>query len=190
MSASAVSERWTAASTVRLMTVGDLAGHMFLVVRRVLKRIEAAEPAGAAGGEPAWKWLRVVDAADLSRPEHRAVRDDASHIARWGPDQVAAACLARIETIDELLAVRVPETVSIGTRRLPFTYYLATRIVELLVHTDDLAVSIGQDCQPPPAATGIALRLLLAAARGEHGDQPVLRALSRAERAKGDISVF
>jgi hypothetical protein len=189
----AVRERWLAPSAVRLMSVGDLASHMFLIVRRVQKHIEAfnAECTDSdAVSDPTWTWLRIEDPEDLSLPENRAVRDDASRIAQWGPDQVATAYLARLENIGTLLADAVPPVVTIGGRRLPFGFYLETRIVELLVHADDLAVSVGEDAEPPPAASGIALRMLIAGVRGLHGDKAVLRVFTRAERAKGNISVF
>jgi uncharacterized protein (TIGR03083 family) len=66
---------------------------------------------------------------------------------------------------------------------------LRSRVVELVVHGDDLAVSVGLDAPPPPeAAAAVAIDFLLAVARAAHGDLAVVRALARRERA--DAAVF
>ena len=44
--------------------------------------------------------------------------------------------------------------------------YLGTRLVELCVHVDDLAVSLGEPAPPlPEEATGLAVRILVDVAR-------------------------
>jgi hypothetical protein len=65
------------------MTVGSVAGHMFLVVRRVDQHLDEwdtkMEHAPAmAGGLPraAYSWIRVDQADDLGRADHRVVRSD------------------------------------------------------------------------------------------------------------------
>ena len=64
-----------------------------------------------------------------------------------------------------------------------FADYLRSRLVEVLVHTDDLATSVGIDAgPPPPSAVDVALAFLLEAARRDHGDLAVLRAFTRCER--------
>jgi hypothetical protein len=61
--------------------------------------------------------------------------------------------------------------------------YLRTRVVELVVHADDLAASIGVELVPPqPATCRVAIDVLVDAARIRHGDMAVLRALARRER--------
>src|SRR5207249_11886393 len=67
--------------------------------------------------------------------------------------------------------------------------YLATRLVELTVHADDLAVSVGvEPPRLPFLATTIAIETLVAVARHRHGDIAVLRALAR--RARDDIDAL
>jgi hypothetical protein len=62
--------------------------------------------------------------------------------------------------------------------------FVGTRIVELVVHTDDLAVSVGvEPPEPSEGAASVALAAMLAAARSNSGDLAVLRALARRERA-------
>lgn len=60
--------------------------------------------------------------------------------------------------------------------------YLQTRCVELAVHIEDLALSVGADVRAPEAAVAVAAELLFAAARQRHGDGEVLHALARRER--------
>ena len=61
--------------------------------------------------------------------------------------------------------------------------YLVTRLIELVVHGDDLAASLA--VTPPPLnapATGLVIATLVEVARIRHGDPAVLRALTRRER--------
>jgi hypothetical protein len=61
--------------------------------------------------------------------------------------------------------------------------YLGTRLVELCVHVDDLAVSGGEPAPSlPEGATGRAVEILVDVARLRQGDPGVLRALTRRER--------
>lgn len=70
--------------------------------------------------------------------------------------------------------------------------FLRTRVVELVVHGDDLAASVALD--PVPASTettSVAMEVLLHTARAAHGDLAVIRALARKERtAAGVFPVF
>ena len=66
--------------------------------------------------------------------------------------------------------------------------FLPTRILELVVHGDDLATSVGIDAPLPENAATVAIDLMMAVARTGHGDLAVVRALARRERA--DSSVF
>jgi hypothetical protein len=185
---------WSEPSVLAHMTVGDVAGHLFLVVRRVGKRAEGSPPAtGAPRGLDSvqgWTWIRVDRPQDLERPEHQQVRADADHVARWGWESVRDAYRARTEQVSELLRRdRLPD-VSAGSHSLSFSAYLATRVVEVLVHADDLGCSVGQPGSPPAAALDIAIQTLFGAARSALGDVPVLRALSRRERGPDNLSVF
>ena len=61
--------------------------------------------------------------------------------------------------------------------------YLETRIVELVIHLDDLAASVGRT--PPrvsPEAESLVLRTLVEMATARHGASVMIRALARRER--------
>jgi len=65
--------------------------------------------------------------------------------------------------------------------------YLPTRIVEIVVHADDLAVSVGAPPVPFPAdVVDVVVDVLVRTARVTHGDLAVVRALSRRERDAAD----
>ncbi|MGH9038437.1 MAG: hypothetical protein ACRD0O_21990, partial [Acidimicrobiia bacterium] len=67
---------------------------------------------------------------------------------------------------------------------IPRDEFIRTRIVELVVHGDDLAASIGVKAwQPTVDAAGLTIDVLIAVARQIHGDVEVIRALCRRERS-------
>jgi hypothetical protein len=64
-------------------------------------------------------------------------------------------------------------------------------MLEIVIHIDDLAVSV--QVKPPPLpdeATATVLALLTSLAARRHGTAAVLRALSRQERAPATIAAF
>jgi hypothetical protein len=192
-----VGAAWQQPSAVDLMTVGALVGHLFLVVRRVGIRAEAASAysagsGSAAGSEPltGWTWLRVEGAEDLDQPVHRQVRDDAGIVSEWGWAAVRDAYSERVGLVEVLLRRSRLASVEVGATSLPFSAYLATRVVELLVHADDLACSVGLSSPEPAAGMDVAIVTMVEAARSIHGDLAVLRCLTRSERTTGRISVF
>ena len=57
--------------------------------------------------------------------------------------------------------------------------YTETRIVELVIHADDLALSVGAQPEPPPSdAATIAIDFLVRSVRYRAGDGATLRALA------------
>lgn len=176
---------WDRPSSLPRMTVGDVAGHAFLVLRRVVKHVdEAVEPvAPEAPRRRGWAYPRVDTEADLDVDVHVMVRDDGHHVAEWGWADVVGACRDRVATLERWLPDGAPDHAMLGGVAVPFADYLASRVVELLVHADDLATSVGIDLpEPPTPAVDLALATLLRASRDAHGDFAVLRAFTRRER--------
>jgi hypothetical protein len=69
--------------------------------------------------------------------------------------------------------------------------YLVTRLVEMVVHLDDLAHSIGEDLPAPPgAAIDLTLATLFEMAVARNGPDAMMRALSRTERVAGFPRAF
>lgn len=173
------------------MAVGDVAGHVFLVVRRVGKHLDRPSPPAGPAAMAEFSYPRIDDPRDLDLDLHRQVRDDGHHVAGWGWSDVTRALDTRVDTVVVGLA-DAPGAVTIGGRSVAFSHYLATRVVELLVHADDIATSVTLDPGPMPAvAAEVALETVLDAARQTHGDLAVLRAFTRRERApEGGPSIY
>jgi hypothetical protein len=69
--------------------------------------------------------------------------------------------------------------------------YLRSRILEIVVHSDDLAVSVGvEPPQWPEEVVAPVLGVLTTLAVRKHGVAAVLRTLARAERAPASIAAI
>lgn len=187
-----LAERWDSESVLEDFSVRGLAGH--LIARTggaVLDYLDAAPPVDATPVEAAGYYATVLPRMD--KAENEMVRARGEEAAPDGPE----ALLARYDKALEGLSVLATEP----DARLVTVYggvvmhlddYLVTRICEILIHADDLALSL--DVEPvrfPQAAWDLALEHLLAVARLTHGDRAVLMGFSRRERdAVGALRVF
>jgi hypothetical protein len=122
---------------------------------------------------------------DINADLHRAVRQRGVEAAPGPPEKFAARWAEAADRLRARLAAEPAgrRVQAYGDLVLTLDDYLVTRFVELVVHADDLAASLGVDPPPlPAAATGLAIATLVEVARGRHGDGAVLRALARRER--------
>ena len=116
------------------------------------------------------------------------LRAGAEEVALEGQPALLESCRSARST----LAVRLPtipanravSVVRIAGGVVSLRDYLRTRVLEVVVHGDDLVASVkGCDApDPPPAAVEVCLEL----ARAQLGDRAALRAFTRAERADPD----
>lgn len=188
-----VAATWREPSALPDLAVSGLAGHLARGVLQV-QRIVDDEP---ATGSP----IPVLDhftrnvwvGAGRDDPVHVAVRERGEDTAAGGPDALADAVDASLTW----LAARLPREPSDrvielhGFWALRLDDFLLTRLVELVVHTDDLAVSVGvQTPALPDAATDLVVTLLARLSAWRHGPVPVLRSLTRHERAPSSIAAF
>ena len=187
-----VAESWDDMSVLAGMTVGALAGHLARSVLQVEWFLDGADGADRADGtevrptSAVTYYARIVDAPDPGSALNRGVRARSEESAEAGPAAVAdrtAETLGRLRT--RLPREPADRRVAILHRpgeEMLLDEYLRTRCVELAVHTDDLALSVGTGTRAPDAAAGVAVDLLVAAALERHGTHAVLRALTRRER--------
>lgn len=69
--------------------------------------------------------------------------------------------------------------------------FLVCRLLEIVVHTDDLSVSLDLSTPPfDPEVLDPVLGLMAALSQRRHGQDSVVRSLARSERATGSISAF
>lgn len=183
-----VAERWGEPSVLAGFAVSGLAGHLLRSAVVVDQYLDQAEPAGPAIG--AAEYFVASDlSADIDDELNRSIRSRGEEMARGGPADLAAeAGRAPRRLATRLDATSAGRQVAVaGGLVLTVEEYLRTRIVELVVHTDDLAASVGVASPPPdPTAAGVAIEVLVGMARLRHGDLAVLHALARRERDDAD----
>jgi len=123
---------------------------------------------------------------DLNGELHTAGRAQGERAGERGPEETVRRLGSRIgglaerlhaDDVERLLDLRpiLPAAIRLGD-------FLCTRIVELVVHGDDLAVSVGLDESPPAGAAAVTMDTLVETARTASGDVEVIRGLARAER--------
>lgn len=182
-----VADRWTHDSALRGYTVGGLAGHLARAVLVVPQYLDQPATTSGAPVDAAGYFAVVLGDHDpLTSPMHEAVRARADEAASAGAADLVervARTRSRLEAslTDEVVAGHV--TVKDG---LVMTVgdYLGTRLTELVVHVDDLAVSLDLPVPgaiPDAAFTCVAAILGRLAALRTGGIQTV-RGLARAER--------
>jgi hypothetical protein len=181
----AVARCWEKESVLPGMSVGGLAGHLARSVLQVEWFLDA-EVVGAEPVSPVRYYARLVDTSLPDSALNVGVRARGEETAAAGPAAVAEQARAAWQRLTRRLSEEPADRrVAILHRpgeEMLLDGYLQTRCVELAVHLDDLALSVGDECQTPEAALAIAVEVLFAAARDRHGDQAVLHALARRER--------
>ena len=196
----ALRTRWPDASALEGYTCGALAGHLvrsLLTVDTYLDDPVVPESTARLEQPPldaATYFDRALGDHDpFTSSMHIAVRERSAELG--GSD--AGDLYARASALRDRLRRRLPAQPSdasirvIGGLVMRVDDYLDTRIVELAVHLDDLAVSLEV---PTPAypddASRRAVAVMAELARRRRGDLAVLRALTRTERATGPISAL
>jgi hypothetical protein len=191
----AVGARWDLPSALEYYKVGGLAGHLAGQVFFVGSVIDADE----ATEQP----IDLLDYYDQA-PWITAGPDEAVHVrirtgseanATDGPEALVDRVRGAVDELRRVLpgvpADRRVHLPTWGPFSLRFDDFVRTRLMELVVHSDDLAVSVEIPTPAlPETVTGPVITLLAGIASRRHGAVPVLRALSRVERAPDSIAAF
>lgn len=190
----AVAASWDAASALPEFSVAGLAGHLarqVVAVPRVLGQpVPAGQPVTLLDHYSRVPWV----GAALDDEANAAIRRDGEVEAAGG----AAAMAARIGVVVDALRAALPAEPggrlvhpSWVSWTLTLDDFLITRMMEIAVHSDDLALSVGIATPPLPAAVlDPVFTLLTGLAVRRHGPTALLRALSRSERAPATIAAF
>lgn len=184
-----VAQAWAAESVLAGLSVGGLAGHLARSVLQVEWFLDAAVR-GADPVSPVRYYARLEDTSMPGSPLNVGVRARSEETAAPGPAAVAEQAQSAWDRLRHRLAEE-PADRRVAVLHRPgeemlLDGYLRTRCVELAVHLDDLALSVGSQVRAPGAAIAVAVDVLVAAARDRHGDRAVLHALARRERDSVD----
>lgn len=182
-------KRWASPSSLERMTVGELTAHLARAVTIVPGYLET-------DGDPplrdaAGYILALFPEAD-NHPDSDlsiAVRQRASTDAGPGPESVRDSWdRARADLGDRLSTVEADKTIAVRGSSMAVDDYLQTRMVELVVHGDDLADSLGvPPPEFPPAITDVVLDCLVALASRRADPLSVIRAMTRTERGDPEV---
>jgi len=187
---SALSPAWDAPAAVSGFTLGALAGHL---ARGGIWAVEEYLD-GPAPGPEAELWDAATYYAfiplESDSPIWGAVRDRAQELAKLGGSSVVEQAGGALERLAERITKAPPDATIAVIEGIPMLLdeFLRTRLVELLVHSDDLAVSLGITT-PTFSADAVAVVTHLATdiSRRRAGDLAVLRAQFRPERQASPV---
>lgn len=183
----ALRERWEAPSALDMMSVGALAGHLLRATALVDSYLDRPQPDVGPSSviRPAQYLVQALTDDDLDSALHQSIRQRGEEMAAGGADAVLERWDATATTLRERLQSEPAERMVTVLDAMVLTLddYLRTRILELCVHSDDLAVSLDLPTPAlPDQAVDVAVEILLEVARIRHGGLAVVRALARRER--------
>jgi Mycothiol maleylpyruvate isomerase N-terminal domain len=192
-----VAKRWGEPSACEGFTVGGLAAHLGWQVQAARRAVEAERPAaGAAVTGLTEHYARAVwIGTGPDSPTNVGIRERGERLAEAGAaENVRLTREAREFVAGRFASLKPGEPVAVPLvedRVLTVEDLLTTRLLELVIHADDLAVSVGVPTpQAPDSAYARVFGLLTPLAVRRHGQLAVLRALSRSERAPESIAAF
>jgi hypothetical protein len=191
-----VSTAWPEPSVIASYTVGGVVAHAVQGVLWLEQLLRDREPAG----------LRPVTLAEFFGPNradesHESADRDplasslvsaAEEFARAGPTVVVSACTTSRDGLTTLLrdmrADRAVPVLRVSGGQIPLFVYLRTRVLEAVVHGDDVASSVVGLRVPDPPVTSlqVCLDVCIELAQARIGGLGVLRAFTRVERALPD----
>jgi len=189
-----VADSWTQPSALPGFTVGGLAEHLagqILATARVLTEPPSTHelvPVSEHYARAAWV------GADRDAEPNVVIRTSGEQAAAEGPQALAV----RVEQALTDLEVALPDQPAdrwirppAGPWSLSLDDFLLTRMMEMVVHSDDLAYSLNLTTPsfPAPVQEPV-LELLVQLSLRRHGATAVVRALTRTERAPSSIAAF
>jgi len=184
-----VSVRWNDPSALDGMTVGALSAHLVRAAGSVLAYLDRTDPSARPEGAlltPVTYFHAAIDS-----PIHERIKEVSATESMAGPAEVAARCADIASSMRIRFAAEPSDRLvaALGGRMLTLDDFCRTRLIEVLLHLDDLAVSVGV-ARPETDEEGpaIVIDVLMGIDRMLHGDWEVLRALARDERRT--VAVF
>ncbi|KOX07134.1 hypothetical protein ADK66_20495 [Micromonospora sp. NRRL B-16802] len=187
-----LAERWSSPSALPDFSTRGLARHLANQVTQTVTFL-AAPPGESAisvlehftGNAWVTSGVDSADNIDIRRRSEQTA-------AATTPSELTDAVDAALTNLRATVTAQPPDRiVDLGDWGLKVDDFLLTRVMELVVHTDDLAVSLGLPTPPmPQTATEATIQLLSSLAAWRNGSLNVIRALARQERAPTSISAL
>lgn len=189
-----VAEAWTRPSALEQWSVGGLAAHLagqVLNVERVLVLPPSdLRPIALDDHYAEAAWVR----ASLDDPVNAGIREGGEEAAAAGPAALVARVREARTTVESLLELQPADRVVLIPWQgwaLTLDDFLTTRMMEIVVHSDDLAASVGIEAPSlPREVLDPVMALLTRLAMRRHGQSAVVTALTRRERAPRSIAAF
>jgi hypothetical protein len=183
-----VAAAWEKPSALAGMTVGGLTAHLVYAVTSINAHPDRPVPTTEPIDTVTY-YVPDPDSDVVSDSVREAVSARSREQALPGPVSVLADFDGALKRLRIWLPTQSPDRlmrVPIA-RCMRLNDFLVVRLVEVLVHADDLAVSV--DLPSPELTEGTAdalIALSLGMCRRRHGDRAVIRAFTRKERDAAD----
>jgi hypothetical protein len=188
-----VSAAWTVESSCQGMSVGGLARHLVSQPVNVVRLLTSEIPEGTQTIDVLEHYARAAwTREDLDGDANTSIRATSDEQAAEGPGAAWELVSGARERLATALA-SAPPTVYIPWQgwALDADDFLVTRLMEMVVHADDLAASVAVPV--PEFGAGVldpVFRLLSALSVRRHGQDALVRALTRPQRAPATVAAF
>lgn len=190
MSRPSIGAAWDAPSALEGMTVGSLAAHLVRAAGATIAYLDRT-PVDAQPEDDLLTPVTYFHAA-VDSPIHDQVKQVSADESAIGHQATAAKCADLATELRRRLAHEPADRLvgALGGRMLTLDDFCRTRLIEVLLHLDDLAVSVGEPRpETDPLGVSIVIDIVGSIARHVHGDWKVVYALARSERV-GEPAVF
>ena len=183
-----IAARWDEPSALDGMTVGALSAHLVRAAGATIAYLDRTDP----DRRPDDELLTPVTYfhAAIASPIHEQIKAVSADESAIGSVAIAQKCRTLAVALRQRLASEPADRLiaALGGRMLLLDDFCRTRLIEVLLHLDDLVASVGVE-RPSvdPASTAIVIDILVGIARDQWGDWAVLHALSRAERSRPGV---
>lgn len=186
----AVGEAWNEPSALDGMTVGGLSAHLVRAAGATVAYLDRTDPSAT----PSDDLLTAVTYfhAAVDSPIHDRIKEVSSDEAAIGHRQTSEKATALARTMAERLTAEPEDRLvaALGSRMLTLDDFCRTRLIEILLHMDDLAVSIGRvRPETDPEGLAIVTDIVIGIARGNRGPWELVYGLTRDERTT-EPSIF
>lgn len=194
VSAPEVAEAWDRESALPGMTVGGVTRHLVSQPETAVEFLGILPPPAHAPVVSLAELYERTDwfAAAVDAEENTSIRDDFNAMAAGRQEHSVAILEQALAELPGAVAAAGDTTyVPWQDCSLATDDFLVVRLMEVVVHADDLAVSVGLATPAfDPEVLDPVVSVLAALAARRHGQDRVVRTLARAERAGGPVSAF